>query len=54
MDAAEARAQIPPPEDNPSVAEQLSAREGTYILAVFDELFTCGNLLLPPMEDRDG
>lgn len=51
---AEAQAQIPPPEDNPSDAEQLSAREASYILAVFDELYTRGNLLLPPIEDREG
>ena len=51
---AEAQAQIPPPEDKLSDAEQLSTREASYILAVFDELYTRGNLLLPPVEDREG
>lgn len=54
MAEAEAQAAIPPPEDNSADAECLSAREASFILAVFDELYTRGNLLMPPMEDREG
>lgn len=54
LQEAEAQAAILPPGDNPVDAEHLSAREASYVLAVFDELYTRGNLLMPPMEDREG
>lgn len=54
LEEAQAQAAITPPEDNATDAERLSAPEASFILAVFDELYTRGNLPMPPMGDREG